>query len=271
MRVPSRRTCGSALAVSVLALGVSGCAGSDDEASTASETPSGSTTADAGGDAAAPTGGDAVEPRTLLDRMRAAMGETTSARFTMEMTGGGQELTAEGAMSYAETGNEMDISMSLPTGGEVRVVAADGELFASLPGRTPEGTFVRIDPEDPAMGPLADQVESMDPLSSFDAFDAGLQEVTFVGEETVDGIEMERYRLEVDTAAAAEGQGEPSPAGVPETVVYDLWLDDEDHMRRMTFDLAGVEAVMTMSDWGEPVDVSAPPADKIVEVPSAGS
>ncbi len=54
---------------------------------------------------------------------------------------------------------------------------------------------------------------------------------------------------------------------MPETLTYDMWLDDKDLLRRMQFDLSGVKMDMLMSRWGEPVEVQAPPADAIVESP----
>ena len=51
-----------------------------------------------------------------------------------------------------------------------------------------------------------------------------------------------------------------------------MWIDDQDLMRRIQFDLgdvsgAGGGMVMTMSDWGAPVTVEAPPARDLVQLP----
>ncbi len=79
----------------------------------------------------------------------------------------------------------------------------------------------------------------------------------------------------MDAKKAAKAQGQPYQQGMPETITYDMWIDGSDLMRRIEFDLgalggeaAGADGmVMTMSDWGKPVSVKAPPANAIVEMP----
>ena len=44
-------------------------------------------------------------------------------------------------------------------------------------------------------------------------------------------------------------------------------LDEKNQLRKVTFDLSGVKADMTMSKYGEPVDVTAPPAADTVKAP----
>ena len=45
---------------------------------------------------------------------------------------------------------------------------------------------------------------------------------------------------------------------MPDTITYTAWLDEKNHLRKVTFDLSGVKAEMTMSKYGEPVDITAP-------------
>jgi hypothetical protein len=90
---------------------------------------------------------------------------------------------------------------------------------------------------------------------------------------------MAHYVLTVDSKKAAKAQGQRWQQGMPDTISYDLWLDGSDLMRRIEFDLGAVTGgqagsggmVMTMSDWGEPVTVEAPPASAIVEMPGTPS
>ena len=97
------------------------------------------------------------------------------------------------------------------------------------------------------------------------------------GEETVAGETTCHYTLQVDTAAAMATMGGRLPKGMPDTITYDMWLDDSDLMRRIEFDLGAMMGaqgsgdsggmVMTMDDWGKPVTVKAPPAKDLVEMP----
>ena len=58
-------------------------------------------------------------------------------------------------------------------------------------------------------------------------------------------------------------------SGLPKTVDYDLWLDQDDLMRRIEFTVPGGGGgmTMTMSDWGKPVTVKAPPPGAVMQMP----
>ncbi len=212
--------------------------------------------------------------KTLLPALKEAVAEKQSVRMTMDLDAAGQAMTAEGNARFDSRDPVMSLSMDGAAFGgstvELRVV--DGLVYVSLPPMTPPGKFFEVDPQDPN-DPLAanmgDLTSQMDPRSTFAAFDAGLRKVKYVGEESVSGEDLDRYRLSIDFAAASKAQGQPVTPGVPETVTYDLWVDDENLMRRIDFDLGRkVDMTMTMDEWGEPVTVQAPPADKIAKAPS---
>jgi len=209
--------------------------------------------------------------KQLLRAMKVAVKEDRSAHFTMTMSGGGQEVTAEGDMDYTPRGPEMRMSMAGAAMGvgKIKMRLVDGVMYLAIPQMTPKGKFYSIDTNDPDSPYAAMGLGQMDPMSTFDAFDAGLRKVRYVGEEHVSGEVMDHYRLTVDTGAATRAQGRPRVPGMPERLAYHLWLDDADRMRKVTFDVDGLVAMdMTMSDWGKRVDVQAPPARKVVEAPT---
>ena len=268
-RTTSLRSVRAAAAASVLLLVLAGCGGDETE-TTGGEQSAGETSsapvepseeADAG-----------YSQADLLAAMKAAVAQNRSAHFTMEISGGPGALTAEGDMVYAAGGPQMAMTM---TGsglgeGEMDMRLVDGKFYMSVPGMTPEGKFVVFDPAEPG-SPFAGSLGSltqMDPLSTFDAFEAGLRKVEYVGEETVDGETLHHYVLTVDTEAATKAQGQEMPAGMPETITYDLWLDDQDLMRRVEFTMMPEAAmVMELSAWGEPVTVEAPPRKDVIRPP----
>jgi hypothetical protein len=55
---------------------------------------------------------------------------------------------------------------------------------------------------------------------------------------------------------------------LPDEMTYDLYLDDENLMRRVSIDLTGQKLVVNATDWGKDVDIDAPPAADVVELPS---
>lgn len=277
--LPSR-TAGTALAVPALLLVLTGCGGGDTTPASGevSGPPSASSTkAEASGEASpAPTGtgqasGGSWDEQTLVPAMLSAVEQHKSAHFTMTTTAGGLDMSAEGDMSLEGRSQEMVMVMDGSAFGadrlELRLV--DGVMYLSMPPMTPTGKFAKID--DGASSPLAGlttQMPGVDPRESFKAFEAGLEKVTFVGVEPVASEDLEHYRLTVDFRAVARAQGLPRVAGVPDTVTYDIWLDEDALMRRMELRMQQLSMVMEMSDWGEPVTIEAPARKDIVRAPA---
>ncbi|HET6627277.1 MAG TPA: LppX_LprAFG lipoprotein [Nocardioidaceae bacterium] len=297
MRRPGRtRNVVVAALVPLLLPGLTGC-GSDEPAdSSASATsptavispstspttpPTGGSSDDLADNASAAPAEDPAEAgraggytlETLLPAMKAAVKKNPTTQMRMKIDAGGQTIRADGVVAYDKSGPRMAMTMSgASIGGdamEIRMI--DQLMYVSLPPMTPPGKFLEVDLSDRS-GPLANLpgLTGQDPLSTFAAFDAGLEKVRYVGKETVDGEHLDHYLLTVDAAAAARAQGTPDVAGMPAEVEYDLWLDDRDLMRRITFDMPDQVAMdMTMSHWGEPVTVEPPAAGDIVKTPGS--
>ena len=53
----------------------------------------------------------------------------------------------------------------------------------------------------------------------------------------------------------------------PPTMTYDVWLDEDDLIRKMSFTQGGADAVLTASEWGEPVSITKPKSSELAEVP----
>lgn len=275
MRV--RRLVATAVASAAL-LAVTGCSGdetapvADDPASASAAVPSEEPTEsepsepEPSDDGAGGGGYDAEE---LLARMKAAVADNETAHLVMDIGGGGQSMSAEGDVSYVGDTTSMQLTMRSPQLGpgliEVRMV--DGVMYMSMPPMTPKGKFLEFDTTDPN-SPFGDLggVTQGDPLATFEAFDAGLRTARYVGREDVDGEEMSRYVLTVDGEAAAKAQGTPQGA-LPKDLTYDLWLDDDDLMRRVQYPMTGGGVTISMSEWGEPVRIEAPPRSAIMQLP----
>ena len=122
----------------------------------------------------------------------------------------------------------------------------------------------------PGMSGMLDQ---MDPLKSMEAFGEALESVEYEGSEEVDGDTLDRYQLTVDTAEIAQlGDMAKQGVDIPETVDYDLWLDDEGLMRRMEtgFEVQGqqLDIEVTLDDWGKDVSIEAPPKSQVADFPT---
>lgn len=275
----------AALAAGSLALALAGCG--DDEPEVIEPGQADSTSAGAGGEGGDGDGtgeqeelepGEEIETQAFMEQLKSP-GEEVLGSFQLEadMDLGGQgSMTISGAADLRGEEPAMDMEMTLPGMGELRILMVEGSVYMAVPGVTAEGKFAEISPDDLGMG---NPLESFDLESTWEAWDEGTQTVQFVGTEDVDGEQMRHYTLEVDTEAAMEAQGETSStAGMPQSVTYDVWVDSEDLMRKVTFDMGsmggmtqGGEVAMEMriDSWGEDVDVQVPdPADLVdLELP----
>lgn len=239
--------------------GAGGDAGTETEdTDTGAETGAGG---DAGGDAAA---GEEIEPSAFVAQLKSpGMENMTTFTMNMDMQMEGQAVTMIGSADLSGA-PAMDINMEIPGAGAVHMIMVDGNAYMSMPGVTEEGQFMQMPLED-IMGEDAEEfTNQIDMTSQWDAWETGAQSVTFVGPEDVDGETLNKYELLLDTTGLEEAE---DVAGMPAELTYNVWLDDQNFMRQVTFDIEGAETVMKMDDWGQPVDISAPDPSSIVEMP----
>ena len=80
---------------------------------------------------------------------------------------------------------------------------------------------------------------------------------------------MAHYKLYVDgkRAAASRGGSAALQRAMPSRVVYDLWLDHDQLVRKLKVRIGPVRASIEMSDWGRPVHVRVPGAQSFVPLP----
>lgn len=267
MRTTRHRTL-AAVAAGALLLGPLAACGSDDKAKDASSTTSSATSSpsaseSAGESPAAVSTSGAAAPGERLTRdnlvatMLAAMHEKKTAHMAMQI---GSSVGAEADVRY--TGERTDMKMSMDMGPtKAVVIMVDGAMYIQQAG----GKFQKIDSSDPAMGSLLEGMSNFGPESSVSAMKGAVQKVEYAGTDTVDGTKVSKYHVTVDSSSIAKTLGTTAGgADLPETVSYDLYVDDQHLMRRIDMTVNKQHITMTVSRWGEPVDIAAPPASQLV-------
>ncbi|HEX2894610.1 MAG TPA: LppX_LprAFG lipoprotein [Marmoricola sp.] len=208
--------------------------------------------------AAAP--GQPLTKDNLVPTMLAAMRDKKTAHMTMQF---GSSIGAEADLRY--NGDRTDMKMSMDMGSSKAVVImVDKVLYLQ---QSAGGKFRKIDASDPAMGSLLSGMSSFGPESSIGAMKGAVKSVEKVGTSTVDGAQVDKYQVTVDSASIAKtlGSGAGAAAGqLPKTVTYDLYVDHDHLMRRIDMTVANQHITMVVSKWGEPVDITAPPASQVV-------
>ena len=213
---------------------------------------------------AAPDATGGLSKAEFVTAIKKAIADKRSAHMDMQMSTTQGVISAQGDVSYAGKQSAMSMTMTIPglSSGTVEMRVVKGIIYMAMPPMTPAGKFLKIDPNAKS-GPFAGQFGSigdqLDPRRSVDAFGTGLKKLHYVGNESVDGENMDHYVLTVDTAAGLKALGQQVPGGVPKTMTYDLWLDSDHLMRRMKMDLSGLSMDSRLSKWGEPVHIVAPP------------
>lgn len=225
-------------------------------------------------DAAGGTDAQAGEEIDVEDFMAMIMepGEDTLSRYSlsmiMEMDGEEAEMT--GAMDISDGTPRMQISMTVPELGAIDMILIDGDTYMSIPNLTPEGTYLAA-PAD-LLGDSA-ELDNLDVSSQWDAWEQGAEKVLFMGEEDVDGTQMRRYQVNIDgealaAAAGAEGVDDAmtTSLGLEDGIVYDVWLDSDNLMRKLSFDIDGDVMEMRMDNWGEDPGIEAPDPSDVMQM-----
>lgn len=267
----------AASAATALLLSLTACGG--DDADTASDEPSASESesTESGDTAAAdqPDDGEVVDKAEFVDDMMSGVEASTTAKMTMSMDFGGGTMDMEGDVDYTTDPVSMSVQMTQEAMGPegLEMVLVDGIMYMNM-GQMTNNKFVEFDLSDPASLPpgMGDLGNQLDPLAAFEEFEPALKEVTFVGTEDVDGEDLHHYDVVMDSAKLESLKDIPAEAGLPEEVGYDLWFDDEFRIRQMEMVMdmeTPVSVEAQMFDWGQPVEIEAPPADQIAEQPSA--
>ena len=104
------------------------------------------------------------------------------------------------------------------------------------------GKWAVIDSSSTLGKQLSQSLDQADPTKMYDQFGAAVQDVKYVGEDTVDGEKTWKYDLTLDTKAMQAQLPADAKTQMPSTINYTAWLDEKSQLRKVTFDLSGVRS-----------------------------
>jgi hypothetical protein len=232
-------------------------------------------------------------------RLVAASAGRTEAEKTAKLSGqvtvdaGGHHVTMpiDGAIDFRT--NAVELSMGFGQLGaaadgmtmKVRVIAGVAYMsLGSIPGAA-RGVFeqrmqgkhwIKIDPSNLGASPDAGSTTFGGDAGSTIGALRGVDDVTRVGTEEVAGVPTTHYRGTVDLAkvlaklpARMQDELRKNPAFGTGAWKIDAWVDADGTLRKMAFDVETaqmrVSEVLELRDFGAPVDLSAPPADDVID------
>jgi hypothetical protein len=224
-----------------------------------------------------------------------------SATTSVTVSVDGRRFTMTGYGHFGDDEGEIELDMSdllgqagMPSGTDSTIkaiyVTEDGDpvmymklgfLSAMMPGAK---SWVRVDlaKAGKAAGIDFNQLlggANQSPSDSL-ALLRSSGEFSEVGTETEDGVETTHYEGTVDLQKAAAARGVGAEAlqhlldlGAPAQYPADVWIDKDGYVRQykthygMTTGGKSMSVSMTMgmSDYGTPVEVSAPPSDEVFD------
>lgn len=196
---------------------------------------------------------------------------------TMVTDVAGASMTAQGQARVTDAGNELTMTMSsaqMTAPIEMRIVG--GQMYINM-GELTGGMFWQLDPTDTS-NPLTASLSQTTGSSATDSLEEilpALVSVTKAGAaEQLDGVSAQPYDVVVDTSKMAGPSAEQFAAAaaagveVPKEITYTYWVGDDKLPRKLVMDMMGSHIEMTLSNWGGPVTIEAPPADQVTAAPA---
>ena len=208
----------------------------------------------------------------ITQRMTDAMVAQGSMHVKATIDAGPQQITMSADQVISKDLAKQGMSMHYSGTGEdeMSLRLVDGIIFANL-GETSDDKFVRIDPEhatSPMGQAFAPMMEELDVTKSIGQFEDAITEIGQDGDtQTIDGVETTPYQvtIDVDRAKASGALDEDSQLRPGATVEYTFYLDADDLLRRMESSIDSATVRMDITGYGEPVDISAPPANQVID------
>jgi hypothetical protein len=218
---------------------------------------------------------------------------------TVSMGQQGVPITANGSIRFADRAADLVETVPGTQGnGETRFV--DGTLYARLPGsllaRLSHGRkWISVDLTalsqhgDGSFQQLLTDSPS-DPTAMLGFLRGAGGTVTKDGQDTIDGVPTTHYTVDLNLDQAAQGQSSATQQSIhvleqqlgSHTLPAQVWIDDQGQVRRIMLHetlkgTAGsaqngnvtVDVTATLSDFGTPVTITAPPADQTADLTQA--
>jgi LppX_LprAFG lipoprotein len=195
--------------------------------------------------------------------------QAQTAHLEASINAQGQRVSMSGDMDMTRNDVALDMSMTgaaMGMGG-ARFILVDKVVYLQMPGLTQSDKYIKVDTGssgDPIAQMFNQMLSQLNPTQAFQAFDA-ITKLDKRGTQEIDGVQTTRYAVTVDTQKALQAQGlagKVPPGQLPQTLRYDVWVDAQHLVRKLQMNIQGSSVDMTLSQWGEPVDISAPPASQ---------
>lgn len=187
-------------------------------------------------------------------------GGDLSVHMSMDMDDGTAEfdmVTSKGTIAMKGV-----VTMDDQTG---EMILVDNKFFMREEG---DAKYFTLPPQ------FSDQLEKQfatsDPRTMARDLRKGLRDVTYVDDAKIDGDTFHRYTATLKLKFLARKFGLPADQVKQlKDFTYTFWLDDDNLMRRVEMKVMGKAVTVDLTNWGEKVDIKAPPASQVEAFPGS--
>lgn len=228
------------------------------------------TSATGGASPSTPTPGSSVDPTDMSQTLQRAADAIHSAHMSMNISVMGQNVTAKGDVQEKPVAE--DLTMQL-MGMSVELRYVDSTIYLKLPSSAGIGDkWLKASAQELGSAAGVSDLGSLtDPLAIYTQIGGAIKGAKYVGTDSIG----EHYSLQVDTQQMMKVMGVPSSelsaGALPSSLTEDIWLDSDGRVVQAKVNMGSAgSATVTMSNFGETVNVVAPPAGDVEDMSSLG-
>lgn len=220
------------------------------------------------------TAGTTLTKADYFKTLSAAQQKSGSAHMTVEIGVAGQTIKADGDLKIGKTLADNLVSMTMDMGqagfGSMKMILVGTDFYLNF-GKVTDGKYAKIDLRDknnPLTKQFAGLLDQMDPSTQFKQMKGALTSFGKKGSAVdIDGVKAQPYQLVVDTSKLAAFASLPGSVAksIPPSLTYVMYVGPDNLLRRITYEVAGANAKINYTKWGEPVDIKAPAAGDITD------
>jgi len=287
---PARSTLALA-AASALLLGVTACSGDDDDPFAKVDTSRPTTTVAASASVAdlptdvptaLPDSGAKVQGAALAQRIGDAARDKRTVAFDVLATGA-ERVVGAGVARGSGASSELQIDVKVGA-QDLGIVKTGGAVYFRTPSPLNGKPWLRIssDPKDPLARMYSQAFLNLDNVADVPrvaSFVGNMGAFTEAAKEQVDGAQTTKYVAQPPPAKAVQLLSGPYQALTPQslkgaTATVSLWVGGDGLLRRtaVVFTMRNAPPARTLvsyKKWGQPVTVTAPPAEQVLTPPTA--
>lgn len=246
-------------------------------------------------------GGLFNDAQSLVDAAKEGTAKAKTSKFTMDMNMGSMmSMKAEGQAEYAGADTKMAMTMNMdmsgmPGGGgqagglAIEMIMIDRKIYMKMPagmGGDASKPWMAMSMDDLGAGgaQFGQSMEFSDPAKTLEMIQQN-GKILNTSQTTIDGQPATTYEVELDVAKLMEKMGQSMPGGIKiDAIPMKVSLNSDNLPVQIEMDMGALmkqaaeqsgqsmppgmddaKMVAKYTNWGEPVNIQAPPSDQVNE------